>query len=245
MTAFLGMYDTPVLQSANDAFWGEIRARLGKGSAQLTRDADVWEIWRSPDLVFAQTCGLPYRARLHGAVQLVGTPDYDLPDCPPGYYRSVLIARESDRDDPSAYSGKTFAYNEPLSQSGWAGPMTHLRARNIAPASYLQTGAHAASVQAVKQGQADFAGIDALTWTLLSEQGDTTGLKIIASTDPVPGLPYITSLSMIADEVFEATQQAMEALPAPARKALHLKALVRLPAADYMAIPTPPPPPSG
>ncbi|MEX0337608.1 MAG: phosphate/phosphite/phosphonate ABC transporter substrate-binding protein [Arenibacterium sp.] len=245
MTAFLGMYDIPSLHAANDAFWHEIRSRLDKAPPQLNREDDVWDIWRAPDLVFAQTCGMPYRARLHGQVQLIGTPDYGLPDCPPGYYRSVLIARDIDDDDLTSYSGKTFAYNEPLSQSGWAGPMTHLASRNVSPANYLQTGAHAASAKAVSEGKADLAGIDALTWELLVEHGNIDGLKPIAFTEAVPGLPYITSLSMDADKVFDAVAQAIDALDKSLRAALHLNGLVRLPAEDYLAIPTPPPPPSG
>ncbi|MCX8955299.1 hypothetical protein OU790_17900, partial [Ruegeria sp. NA] len=73
MIAMLGMYDMPEVQAANDRFWGLIRAHLGYGPEQLTRDADVWQVWLDPELVLAQTCGMPYRTRLHGRVQLVGT----------------------------------------------------------------------------------------------------------------------------------------------------------------------------
>jgi ABC-type phosphate/phosphonate transport system substrate-binding protein len=244
LIAFLGMYDLPALRAANDAFWGAIRMSLGRGPERLTRDSDPWDIWQSPDLLFAQTCGLPYRARLHGHVQLVGTPDYALPDCPPGYYRSLLVARRGDSDDLLEFAGRVFAYNEALSQSGWAGPMTHLQAAGISFSRHVRTGAHAESVRAVGQGTADLAGIDALTWALLQEHGDTSALKVIARTPPVPGLPYITSLSEDADAIHAATANAIATLPESTRRVLHLNAIIRLEARDYLEIPTPPPPPT-
>ena len=73
----------------------------------LQRDPDdLWSQWTSPDLVFSQTCGFPYRARLHGSVTLIGTPDFGVEDCPPGYYRSVLVARADDpRDTVAEFDG--------------------------------------------------------------------------------------------------------------------------------------------
>ena len=111
------MYDMAPLQGANDRFWALIRDALGFGPQTLSRDGDPWDIWRSPDLLFAQTCGLPFRARLQGQVQLIGTPDYGLKGCPPGHYCSVLVARAEDpRADLGEFSGARFAYNEALSQ---------------------------------------------------------------------------------------------------------------------------------
>lgn len=243
MIAFLGMYDMPVLKKANDLYWQEIRKRLTFGPDNLTREGDVWDIWLSPDLVFAQTCGLPYRARLHGRVQLVGTPDYGLPGCAPGHYFSALVARKQDSDDPAEFTNRTFAYNEPLSQSGWAGPMTYLGRRGVVFSNYLQTGAHVASIKAVTEQRADLAGIDALTWKLLEAEGETGALKVIAKTDPVPGLPYITSAKAPANILFDATQGAIHALPDEVRHALRLNGLVRIDSKNYLKMETPPPPP--
>ena len=119
----LGMYDMPEIQAANDRYWQAIRDRLGYGPASLSRDLDYWEMWQSPDLLLGQTCGMPYRTRLHDKVTLIGTPDFGLPDCPPGYYQSVIVARSEDtRDTLQDFDGARFAYNENMSQSGWAGP---------------------------------------------------------------------------------------------------------------------------
>lgn len=243
MIAMLGMYDMPALQSANDRFWEAIRDALGYGPTHLDRAIDVWDAWQSPDLVLAQTCGYPYRARLHGLVQLIGTPDYGLPGCPAGYYRSEIVVRVDDpRDTISAFDGARFAYNEPLSQSGWAAPMVHIGAQ--ARFSELhQTGSHADSMRAVANGQADLAGIDSLTWALLQEQGNAPpALRVLESTAPTPGLPYITAEDHNAAEITKAVRTAIDRLSSADRDALHLKALVEIPPDDYLAIPTPPAP---
>ena len=244
MIAALGMYDLPAVQGANDRFWQAIRARLCRGPHHLTRDQGFWDIWRSPDLLFAQTCGMPYRTALHGHVQLIGTPDYGLDGCPPGFYQSVLVVRADDpRQSEDAFGGARFAFNEPVSQSGWAAPMVHLRARAVTMGDLVQTGAHAASARAVAEGRADLAGLDALTWALLQEHDPVAGqLRVLARTDPTPGLPYITSMGQDADALFSAVRDAIRDLETADRDALHLKDLIAIPADAYLAVPTPPPP---
>lgn len=241
MIATLAMYDRAETAPANDTFWSAIRSALGYGPATLTRGADLWTLWQSPELLLGQTCGLPFRARLHGHVSLVGTPDYGLPGCPPGYYTSVFVARD---DAPlAARSGQRFAYNEPLSQSGWAAPALHMQALGLTPGALLQTGAHRASARAVAEGRADFAALDALSWALIRAHDPfAEGLHEIATTDPTPGLPLITALGRDPAPLRAAVNAAITALPAETRAALHLKGLVPIPEADYLALPTPAPP---
>ncbi len=101
MIASLIMYQRPQLVEAHSRFWQLIRNNLrdaGLDSPELlSQDAEEFMVWKHPDLVLSQTCGMPYRTWLHDSVELVGTPDYGLMGCPPGYYRSALVAR---RDDP-------------------------------------------------------------------------------------------------------------------------------------------------
>ncbi|MEX0368767.1 MAG: phosphate/phosphite/phosphonate ABC transporter substrate-binding protein [Ruegeria sp.] len=243
MTAMLGMYDMPALQPANDRFWSLIRAHLGDGPAHLTRDRDFWEVWQDPALVFAQTCGMPYRTRLHGTVQLVGTPDYALPGCPPGHYCSVFVARATDDRPLEALAQGTFAYNEALSQSGWAAPITHLTGLGLTPGALLQSGGHALSAQAVAESRADLASLDALTWELLKPHTDLgQALREVARTTPTPTLPYITANSRDAQAVTAATRAAIADLAPQDRKALHLHGLIEIHAEAYLAVPTPPGP---
>jgi ABC-type phosphate/phosphonate transport system substrate-binding protein len=246
MIAHLGMYDRPETAAANDRFWAGIRDALGHGPDALTRDGDFWEIWRSPDLLLSQTCGMPYRTKLHGEVALVGTPDYGLTGCPPGYYCSVFVAHR-DRAGSALrdFDGQVFAYNEDLSQSGWAAPQTHMAAEGVRHGSLLQTGGHALSAQAVADRQADFAALDALTWDLIQEHDDfAKDLIELARTEPTPTVPFITALSHDAAPLRDAIRTAIQNLSEADRRLLRLQDLVEIPAETYLAIPTPPAPDS-
>ncbi|MFW8634104.1 phosphate/phosphite/phosphonate ABC transporter substrate-binding protein [Cribrihabitans pelagius] len=244
MIAHLAMYDRPETAAANDRLWDLVRARLGGGPERLTRDADMWEVWQSPDLLLSQTCGCPYRTRLYGRVQLVGAPDYGLAGCPPGHYNSVFIARKADAGQPlSAFAGRAFAYNEALSQSGWAAPMVHLHARNLLPGALVETGGHRASALAVAEGRADFASLDALSWEMIRRyDAFAGGLCELERTAPTPALPYITAPGQDAGALFTALEAAIRGLDADSRETLNLQGLVQIPAAGYLAVPTPPGP---
>lgn len=245
MIASLPMYDLPAMQGANDRYWQAIRMHLGEGPAHLTRKGDLWDHWLSPDLILSQTCGYPFRARLHGRVTLVGTPDYGLPDCPPGHYNSVLIARSDDtRSDLRDFATARFAFNEALSQSGWAAPQTYAAARGFAFTNIVQTGGHRASALAVAEGRAEIAAIDALTWALLKrDEAFAAALKELERTDPTPVLPYITALGRDGPAHFAAIKAAIADLTLEDRALLHLKGLVRIGAKAYLAVPTPAGPP--
>ncbi|WP_174823122.1 phosphate/phosphite/phosphonate ABC transporter substrate-binding protein [Ruegeria arenilitoris] len=239
----LGMYDMPATKDANDRFWKLIQGHLGFGPQYLTRDRDFWDVWLDPELLFAQTCGMPYRTRLHEQVKLVGTPDYALPHCPRGHYYSVLVARTKDGREMRELVSGTFAYNEGLSQSGWAAPITYLLDQNLKPEKLLETGAHALSAQAVVEGRADFASLDALTWALLTEHSNLgQTLREVAITPPTPALPYITAIGQDAACVATAVSAAINDLAASDRRLLHLKRLTQVTPAEYLAVPNPPKP---
>ncbi|QBF32767.1 phosphate/phosphite/phosphonate ABC transporter substrate-binding protein [Thalassococcus sp. S3] len=245
MIASLGMYDMPALQPVNDRLWQEIRARLDNGPADLTRDRTLWDIWVSPDLLFAQTCGMPFRTKLHDHVALIRTPDYGLPGCPPGHYNSVIVVRGDDpATDLADLDGAALAYNEPLSQSGWAAIYTQMSARGYRPGRCMATGSHAASARAVADGNARFAALDALTWTLLQDHdlALTGSLRVLMRTDPTPALPFITRKGRDTETLARALEAAIAALPASDKAALHLKGTVEIPASAYLSVPTPPAP---
>lgn len=239
MIAALGMYDRRETAHANDVFWALIREALGDGPDALTRDMAFWDVWQSPDLLLSQTCGLPFRAHLHDKVQLVGTPDYGIEGCDPGYYRSMIIARKATGADLADLGSLKFGYNERLSQSGWAAFWAHVP-NGTAPKELIETGGHAASAQAVANGDTDIAAIDALTWELIHQfDAFADQLTILDQTRPTPGLPYITALSRDCEPLRHAVIQAIETLPTDLIDLLHLKGLVQIPKADYLEIPLP------
>lgn len=249
MIASLPMYDLPELAAATDRLWSGIRDGLrAAGIAApeaLTRDIpDLDAHWRDPALLLSQTCGLPFRAGLHDRVTLIGTPDYGLPNCPPGHYRSVFVARADDpRATLSAFDGALLAYNSAGSQSGWAAPAAHLRAAGLALRPGPATGGHRASIRAVAEGRADFAAIDAVTWDLLAGRDPFhAALRVVGRTEPGPGLPLIAAAGSDGETLFDAVAEAIHALAPEDRAALHLRGIVRIAPQTYLAQPLPPNP---
>jgi ABC-type phosphate/phosphonate transport system substrate-binding protein len=249
MIASLGMYDRAETAGANDRLWALIRDNLRDAGEtapdSLTRgEGAYWQAWQSPDLVFSQTCGFPFRSRLHDHVTLIGTPDYGIEDCPPGHYVSIYVARVDDPRALAEFDHAPFAYNEPLSQSGWAAPQNHAAAIGLQLPASLQSGGHRLSALAVAEGRADIAAIDALTWELLRQYEPWTAkLRKVTQTAPAtPTLPYITAKSRDADLYFAATKAAIAALSQADAQILHLKGLIRIPAADYLSVTIPPSP---
>lgn len=242
MIAHLGMY---VRADANATFWAGIRNALGYGPETLSSARDYWRVWQHPDLLFSQTCGYPYRARLHGQVQLIGTPDYGVAECPVGYYRSVFVKRRDyPRQDLWDFAGARFAYNEPLSQSGWAAPVTKMLEEGAVPGTLLRTGGHALSARAVAEETADYAALDAVTWSLIESYDPDLAQRLVpfAETEPTPGLPFITGPKSDPEALAAAVALAIDRLPTPTREQLRLRGFVQIPAEAYLAISSPPDP---
>ncbi len=244
MIASLPMYDRPELQAANDRLWQGIRAYLGIGPEQLDRHEDPWTHWTSPDLLLSQTCGYPYRARLHGKVQLIGTPDNRLDGCAPGEYCSVFVARADDaRQDVKDFATCVFAYNEALSQSGWAAAANYGHDRGFSFANTQKSGGHRHSAEAVATGHADLAAIDALTWRHIQRyDAFATHLRVIAQSDATPTLPFITAQGRDPAPIRVAMKQAIADLDETDRAALSIYDLIDVPSERYLSVRTPAPP---
>ncbi|NNE53438.1 MAG: PhnD/SsuA/transferrin family substrate-binding protein [Sulfitobacter sp.] len=247
MIASLMMYARPELDAAQGRYWELIRAELAErgiaAPTHLANTVDPIAVWTSPDLVLSQTCGMPYRRFLHGKVVLVGTPDFGVEGCPPGYYHSVIVVhREDARERLVDYADARFAYNETGSQSGYAAPHALARAMGFWFKDRLQTHGHLNSARAVAEGRADIAALDAVSWRLMQRyDGFAQDLRVLTVTKPTPGLPYITGLTDQAGAVFAAVSAAIGKLDNKDLAALGLRGIVRIPATDYLAIPNPPP----
>ena len=243
MIASLPMYERAETVAAHDSFWlavrRELQARGIDAPQRLSRTDDPWSHWRSPDLVLSQTCGLPFRSELHQLVNLVGTPDYGLPDTLPGHYFSVLIARADDpSENPANNPSAIMAVNDLRSQSGWAAPLDHLGGP---PGLTRLTGSHIASAEAVAQGQADWAAIDAVSWRGITESTEyAQRLRVFARTRQTPGLPLITSGTNDPEPIADAVAEALRRLNQQYRDALGIRSLARIPKEDYLSIPVPP-----
>lgn len=245
MLASLPMYDWPQLRGSHDALWSAIHAALGgrgiESPEMLTDARPGVAFWTHPQLVFSQTCGLPFRTHLHNRVQLVGTPDFGVETCAPGFYCSYLVTRRDDgRNDLADYRTAVFAFNDPDSQSGYAAARRHAMARGFWFGETHRTGGHVKSAKAVARGNADIAAIDAVSWRMIERfESCASELRILEATEPTPGLPYITSADLDREAVFEAVREAIDRLEPAVLADLTLQGIVRIPAEEYLKVPTP------
>lgn len=148
-----------------------LEAELGMGVQfiQFSAYNQVVDALRSGQLDFAWICGYPYV--LHQReMQLVSVPAWRGQPL----YQSYLIADAASPvrrlDD---LQGRTFAYSDPLSNSGFLYVQHLLRAQRKDPAQYFGrsffTYSHRHVVEAVAQGLAEAGAVDGYVWETLAE----------------------------------------------------------------------------
>ncbi|EFL88464.1 phosphate/phosphite/phosphonate ABC transporter substrate-binding protein [Ahrensia sp. R2A130] len=240
--ASLPMYDFPELREAHDRFWVAIRDNIHAEGVNapdsLSLGGETMSHWTDAALILSQTCGLPYARDLHGKVQLVGTPDYGVESCPPGYYHSAIVIRADDERETFAdFASARFAVNSTGSQSGYKALTKALE--NIGSSLRIPqiTGSHENSALAVAEGREDVAAIDAVTFQHLCRYRSwTEKLRILTHTPPTPGLPYICSLDAPRTTILNAVRQSIDALSIDDREALLIRGMVDIPASRYAAV---------
>lgn len=212
MLASLPMYDLPEVRAATDIWWQAIaRALQAQGlnnvPPTLSREGSRESLWRHPRLLLTQTCGYPLTHQFAGTLQAVAVPSYRASGCGDGHYRSAIVVRA---DDPAttiaAFRGRTLAANSPDSHSGCNCliPMLAPLAEGGRFFTAIHwSGAHRASLAAVRTAAADIAAIDAVTWALIGRYAalELSGLRVLCWSAPAPALPYATTLRAPARRV--------------------------------------------
>jgi len=209
----------------------------------MIHDVSGDDLWGAPGLLFSQTCGYPLTHDWAGRLQLVATPHYAAEGCTGPHYCSYLVVRRSvGVTSAEDLRGRTAAYNDPMSQSGYSA----LRAV-VAPfardgvffGKVIQTGSHLSSLGAVHDGEADICAVDAAVWTLARRHRPSLTQPLVAlGVSPMaPGLPYVTRPETDAATVarMRAALKAAFADPALAdiRRALLLDGMSVLEMRDY------------
>jgi ABC-type phosphate/phosphonate transport system substrate-binding protein len=244
MRAMISMYDMPERRAANEAWWaGLARHWRAEGLRDIpvtaTMPADLYELWLAPDLFFAQTCGYPLTHQLKGRVTLVATPVYAADGCVGPTYHSVIVARrESDVRTLDDLAGTVAAINGHDSQSGW-NALRHSLIGKKAPTRIVETGGHRKSVAAVREGRADVAAIDCVTYANLQAVApqEVAPLRVIARSASVPALPYITRRDIPAEDLQRLRAGLRAAMTDPtlaeARAAMQIAGIEILPIEAY------------
>lgn len=246
MRAMASMYWMPELARPTADWWAGLArhwraAGLREVPAQSEQPEDLYGLWLAPDLFFAQTCGYPLTHELRGKVTLVATPCYGAPGCAGSDYNSRIIVRaDSGISSLADLAGKVAAINSHDSQSGW-NALRHslVPALNGAFPRVIETGGHRRSVAAVREGRADVAAIDCVTFARLAAVApqELEGLRVIAESAAAPALPYITRKDIPADDLQRLRDGLRAAVADPAlteaRQAMMIRDIVLLPEQAY------------
>ena len=237
-TASLGMYDFPWLAAACDTFWqAMVRQLTAAGLAdvpeRLDRSRPLGAIWRDPQLLLAQTCGYPLVTGLGRAVTVVATPCYEAFGCDGASHRSLIVVPAgSAATDLAQLRGARAAINGRDSNSG----MNLLRAL-VAPLSdrgrffgeVVTTGAHLASLAALREGRADVAAIDCVNHALVARDRPALleGTRVMTVSAASPALPLITAASCPQAEVHALREALRACIADPALAAVRERLLLR------------------
>ncbi len=90
------------------------------------------------------------------------------------------------------------------------------------------------------EGRADIAAIDAVTWRGIARwDAAAAQLRVLARTDPTPGLALAAPRGADAGPLRAAVAEAVDGLSADDRNTLGLHGIVAIPAQDYLAVPVP------
>ncbi|SLN15152.1 phosphate/phosphite/phosphonate ABC transporter substrate-binding protein [Oceanibacterium hippocampi] len=205
LIAALPMYDFEEVRSATDALWSAIAGRLreaglGNVPTSLVRDVAPPAVWRSPDLLLAQTCGYPLMNGIAGDAIPLARPVYQAPGCEDaGRHCSFLVVRADANGHVLAdFRGRVAALNGHDSNTGM-----NLFRHAVAPhardgrffGGLVMTGAHVESLAAVATGRADIAAVDCVSFALLARYRPraVVGIRVLGRTASGPTLPIITA----------------------------------------------------
>jgi len=216
VTASFPWYDLSCVRWANDAIW----QAMGLGGG-LDRSTPTRAQWLAVDLVVSQACGLDLFLS-DAPIEPVLAPTFDI-DCEPGCYYSYLVGSGAGRA----------AVNSLSSRSGLTALLTVCE-----PDSLLLTGSHMASLAAIRDGVADTASIDAVTWHILERDlpSCVSGLSIVGRTCAAPAPPYVVRRNGSRDVVSALVNAMQSAETSAARNALLLEGVVPVTLADYEPI---------
>lgn len=242
----LPMYNlSPRLQQAWEGLLGALLDRLDlHAEVELVRSPPLPAFWQRPDMLLSQTCGYPYMTLLRDQVTLVATPCFDFPGCAGSDYSSVIVTRAGGGIAGLADArGGVAAVNDTRSNSG----MNVLR-HAVAPLArggvffdrVVWSGGHAASLRLVREGDADIAAIDCVTYGYIKEEDPASleGIAVLGYSAASPGLPLVAGKAVPAELLARLRSGLTKPAPEVARymRDLHILAFEHRADADYRRI---------
>jgi len=242
----LPMYDWPEVRTATAQLLASLERRLRPFIKEKSSNSELYDHWKDPHLLVSQTCGFPFVSSLQDHAALLLTPHYGAEGCDgPRYASHIVVAEDSAFSKIEDLRGRTAAYNDRNSQSGY-NVFRHTIASYVEEGRFfsktVMSGGHLNSLKLVASGQADVASIDAVCWYLArTYRPELAGrLRSIGTTDQVPGLPLITSAKRSAGEISEIRSAVINVLEDPetekSRQCLSISGFSCLDPANYLVI---------
>lgn len=183
-------------------FLDYVEEKLGKKIDFVDREdyAEINDMIRNGDLDAAFVCSGPYvdGHRDFGMELLAAPQAYGVTV----YYSYIIVAKNSPINSFEALKGKTFAFTDPLSNTGKLFPTYMLAQMNQTPDTffrkYIFTNAHDKSIKAVAQGVIDGAAVDSLIWEYTNRTNPefTSKTRIIRKSAPYAIPPLVVSRNL-------------------------------------------------
>ena len=188
------------MHRANDALW----ASTGLGG-ELDRTKGVEEIWRHESLLVSQACGLDLFLN-DAPIEPFAVPVFDLASAPKHYFSFIV----------GDVNGSRAAVNSLSSRSGYSALLTVCEPEE----ELLVTGSHLASLAALREGRADVAAIDAVTWGIVERTAPELlrGIEVVARSSEALAPPYVTRRGKDTSELLGRLSAAVQSSPDASRQ---------------------------
>lgn len=174
-----------------------IGEKLGRHVEFVDREgyAEINELVRTGKVDAAFVCSGPYvDGRDEFGMELLAAPQAYGERV---YYSYIIVGKNNTITGLQELRGKTFAFTDPLSNTGKLVPTFMLARLNETPDSffkkYVFTQSHDKSIKAVAQGIVDGAAVDSLIWEYLNRTAPefTSKTKIITKSPPYGMQPVV------------------------------------------------------
>ena len=178
-------------------FLDYIESKLGEEVDFVDRDdyAEINDMLRNGELDAAFVCSGPYvDGHTEFGLELLVAPQAYGETV---YYSYIIVAKSSPINNFNDLRGKSFAFSDPLSNTGKLVPTYMLAKMNETPdtffSRYIFTYKHDKSIQAVAQGVVDGAAVDSLIWEYLnrSDPEFTSKTRIISKSTSYATPPVV------------------------------------------------------
>lgn len=118
----------------------------------------------------------------------------------PGYYGYIVTRADSDIQALDDLQGRTFAFTDPQSSSGYVVPVCALKEASIEVEVYM-AGSHEAAVLAVQNGTVDAGAIAQIRYDVAVNEGVISAdeLRIVWQSELIPNVPIVVQKSMDPD----------------------------------------------